>query len=327
MILDTETGQILALADAPTFDANAPGASPAADLGNRALTDAFEPGSTNKVITASAALQEGKAKPTTQLSVPGVLARGGAVFHDAETHGTENLTLAGVLAKSSNIGAIEIGERLPPSTFYSYLTKFGLGSKTGIGLPESSGILAPYQNWNNSQRYTVLFGQGLSVTSLQMASVFATIANDGVRRPPTLIKAISDANGTLQPQPLGPPTRVISARTASQMRQMLEGVVSDQGTAELATIPGYRVAGKTGTAEYYDSTCSCYKGYTASFIGIAPADKPRLVVAVFLQQPVKGHYGGAVAAPIFQQLMTYALTREGIAPTGTKAPKVPLDWH
>jgi cell division protein FtsI (penicillin-binding protein 3) len=328
VILDTRTFDVLALADAPTFDANSPGASPMANLESRALMDTFEPGSTNKVITAAAALQEGKAKPSTRLTVPGVLQRGGATFHDAENHSVEKLTLAGVLAKSSNIGAIKIGERLSPSTMYGYQTKFGLGSRTGVGLAESTGILAPYQDWNNSQRYTVLFGQGLSVTSLQMADVFATIANDGVRRTPRLIKAVTGLDGgALQQQPLGATTRVISARTARQLRLMLEGVVSDAGTGVLATVPGYRVAGKTGTAQAYDAKCGCYNGYTASFIGIAPADKPRLVVAVFLQNPVGDHFGGSVAAPVFKELMTSALLREGIAPTGAKAPDVPLDWH
>jgi cell division protein FtsI (penicillin-binding protein 3) len=326
VILDTRTFDVLALADAPTFNANAPGDSPAADRENRALTDVFEPGSTSKVITAAAAIQEGKATPGTRLTVPGVIHRGGKSFHDAEQHGTERLTLAGVLAKSSNIGAIKIGERLSPSTMYSYLTKFGLGRPTGVGLPESRGILAPAQEWNNSQRYTVLFGQGLSVTALQSAAVFATVANNGVRITPRLVKAVSNADGQLQARPQGTKTRVISTRTAQQLRLMLESVVGGDGTAIKASIPGYRVAGKTGTADFYDQKCSCYNGYTASFVGMAPADKPRLVVAVFLQQPVHGHYGGTVAAPVFQDVMTYALSRMAVPPSGTKAPKVQLRW-
>jgi cell division protein FtsI (penicillin-binding protein 3) len=327
VILDTRTFDVLALADAPTFNANSPGEAPAADRENRALTDVFEPGSTSKVITAAAALEEGKAKPSTRLTVPGVIHRGGKDFHDAEKHGTEHLTLAGMLAKSSNIGAIKIGERLSPTTMYDYLTKFGLGSPTGVGLPESRGILAAAQDWNNSQRYTVLFGQGLSVTALQSADVFATIANDGVRLTPRLVKAVGGPDGQLQQQPEGTQTRVVSAKTARQLRLMLESVVGHEGTAYKASIPGYRVAGKTGTADYYDEKLGRYSGYTASFVGMAPADKPRLVVAVFLQQPVRGYYGGSVAAPVFQQVMTYALTHEGVPPSGTKAPKVPLSWR
>ncbi len=328
VVLDVKTGDVLALADAPTFDANAPGAAPAANLENRALTDVFEPGSTSKVITAAAALQEGVAKPTTRLTVPPLLPRGVAgTFHDAEVHGTEKLTFAGVLAQSSNIGTIKVGERMSPATMHQYLMKFGIGSRTGVGLPESPGILADSKDWDGRQRYTVLFGQGLAVTSLQSASVFATIGNNGVRIAPRLIKAEGPDAQHLTAQPGGARTRVVSARTAKQLREMMEGVVGADGTAEKASIEGYRVAGKTGTAQAFSAKCSCYSGYTASFVGMAPADNPRLVVAVFIQQPVNGHFGGSVAAPVFKELMTYALQQEGIAPTGTKAPKVPVYWH
>ncbi len=327
VVLDVKTGRVLALASAPTFDANAPGKAKAADLGDAALTTVFEPGSTSKVITAAAAMQEGKATPSTKLTIPNSIQRAGSTFHDAEDHGTEHLTLAGVLAKSSNIGAIEVGERLSPQTMYDYMTRFGLGSRTGVGLPESAGILAPPDQWVNSNRYTVLFGQGLSVTALQSASVFATVADNGVRIQPTLVKSVADADGALVAQPEGKQTRVISASVAKKLRLMLESVVGDDGTAALAEVPGYRVAGKTGTASYYDPKVGRYNGYTGSFVGMAPADNPRLVVAVYLQQPKKGYYGGTVAAPVFQKVMTYALAHENVAPTGTKAPRVPLEWH
>ena len=326
VIYDIKTGDVLALADAPTFDSNAPGKASAADRENRALIDAFEPGSTSKVVTAAAAIEEGVAKPTTRLSVPWELDRGGQTFHDSHEHPVENLTLAGVLAQSSNIGTIKIGERMSNATLHSYLTKFGYGTRTGIGLPESPGILRDVKDYSNTTPYTLMFGQGVSVTALQAASVFATIANDGVRTTPRVIKAIGGEDGQLHEQPAGPTTRVVSAKTAKQVRLMLESVVSEDGTAVAAAIPGYRVAGKTGTADYYDDQVGRYNGYTASFIGMAPADKPRLVVAVILQQPVNGHYGGTVAAPVFKELMKKALARESIAPSGTKAPKVRLDW-
>jgi cell division protein FtsI (penicillin-binding protein 3) len=326
VIYDTRTGDVLALADAPTFDSNAPGKAKAADRGNRALVDVFEPGSTSKVVTAAAAIEEGKAKPSTRLTVPGTLMRGGKLFHDSHDHATEHLTLAGVLAQSSNIGTIKVGERLPKATLLDYLKKFGYGGKTGIGLPESGGILTPLKSYSDTTPYTVMFGQGVSVTALQAASVFATIANDGVRTTPRVIKAIGDENGLMHEQPAGPTRRVVSAKTAKQVRLMLESVVSEDGTADAASIPGYRVAGKTGTADYYDDQVGRYNGYTASFIGMAPADNPRLVVAVILQQPVNGHYGGTVAAPVFQELMKKALALEGVAPSGTKAPRVPLTW-
>jgi cell division protein FtsI (penicillin-binding protein 3) len=210
---------------------------------------------------------------------------------------------------------------------YDYLRSFGLGSTTGIGLAESRGIVTPVEDWNRSQRYTVLFGQGLSVTALQAAGVYATIANDGVRVAPRLVKAVGNGAGGMTPAAASGETRVVSQQTARQLRLMLESVVGDEGTAAAATIPGYRVAGKTGTAEAYDERCGCYSGYTASFIGMAPADDPKVVVAVFLQRPKKGHYGGVVAAPVFQQVMTYALAARGIPPSGTKPPKVPLGYR
>jgi cell division protein FtsI (penicillin-binding protein 3) len=202
-----------------------------------------------------------------------------------------------------------------------------VGVKTGIGLAESAGELAPWQQWSGSQQYTLMFGQGLSVNALQAASVFATLANDGVRVAPRLVAGETDANGQFRPAPAAPTTRVVSADTARAMRLMMESVVGSNGTAERAEVPGYRVAGKTGTAQAYDPTCNCYRGYTASFIGMAPADDPALVVAVVIQQPVNGHFGGTVAAPVFQQLMTYALAEERIPPTGTKPPEIPLSWR
>jgi cell division protein FtsI (penicillin-binding protein 3) len=325
VIMNARTGDILGLANAPTFDPNAPGDASTAD---RALVDVFEPGSTSKVITLAAAIEEGKANPGTRLTVPGVLQRGGEAFHDSHVHGPEKLTLAGVLAESSNIGTIKVGERMSRTTLHSYLTKFGYGSRTGVGLPESPGILTPVNKYSNTTPYTVMFGQGVSVTALQAANVFATIANDGVRNTPRVIKAIGGADGRLHEQPAGPKTRVISAKTAQKVRLMMEGVVGKEGTGQLASIPGYRVAGKTGTADFYDDKVGKYNGYTASFIGMAPADNPRLVVAVILQQPKKnGHYGGSVAAPVFQELMEKALAREGVPPSGVKAPEVPLTWR
>jgi cell division protein FtsI (penicillin-binding protein 3) len=325
--IDVQTGQVLALVSVPTYDPNNPGRAAPDTMGNPALLSVFEPGSTAKVITVAAALQEGKATSRTRLAVPPRLRRGGTTFHDAETHGTERLTTAGVLAQSSNIGTIELGERVPAAKLHTYLTRFGFGQPTGVGLPESRGILAPASQWSDSQRFTVMFGQGLSVSALQAASVFATLANDGVRVAPRLVAGTTDAEGRFHASPAAPATRVVSAQVAQQMRQMLENVVGEHGTAVSAKIPGYRVAGKTGTSDYPDSTCSCYRGYTASFIGMAPADKPRLVIAAILDRPVNGHYGGQVAAPVFQEVMTYALAERKVPPTGTKPPVMPLRWR
>jgi cell division protein FtsI (penicillin-binding protein 3) len=325
VVMDTRTGDLLALAAAPTFDPNNYGKAPPTSLVNQALAGVYEPGSTSKVMTASAALEEGVVTPSTAVTVPGTLKRSDRTFHDAESHGTEHLTFAGVLAKSSNIGTIEVGERMTPQTMWGYLNKFGVGQPTGLNFPgESAGILADYKDWSGSQRYTVLFGQGLSVNAVQAAGVFQTIANDGLRMPPRLVDGYVSGSGDVTKTGPSSGVRVVSPAVAKELRIMLEGVVSNDGTAPAAKIPGYRVAGKTGTAQRFDPTCGCYRGFTASFIGMAPADAPRLVVAVTLQRPVRGHFGGAVAAPIFQQIMSYALARLDIPPTGTKSPKVRL---
>jgi cell division protein FtsI (penicillin-binding protein 3) len=325
VVVMTRDGKILALANAPTFDPNVPSKAKPANLSNRALSEVYEPGSTSKLMTAAAVLEEGVVTPTTPFTVPGHIRRGGKTFHDSHDHAPERLTFAGVLAKSSNVGTIMAGEKLSPATMYRYLTRFGIGQPSGLDFPgESRGILAQPKDWSGSQRYTVLFGQGLSVNAVQAAGVFQTIANDGVRSEPQLVAGTLGADGALKAAAAPRQTRVVSAKTAAALRLMLEGVVSAEGTAPEAKIPGYRVAGKTGTAQRYDPTCGCYQGYTGSFIGMAPADDPQLVVAVTLQRPVRGYYGGTVAAPVFREVMTYALQKLQIPPTGSKSPKISI---
>ncbi|MGN6301130.1 MAG: peptidoglycan D,D-transpeptidase FtsI family protein [Angustibacter sp.] len=325
VVVMTRDGRILALANAPTFDPNVPSKAKPANLSNRALSEVYEPGSTSKLMTAAAVLEEGVVTPTTPFTVPGHIQRAGKTFHDSHDHAPERLTFAGVLAKSSNVGTIMAGEKLSPATMYSYLTRFGIGQPSGLGFPgESRGILAQPKDWSGSQRYTVLFGQGLSVNAVQAAGVYQTIANDGVRVQPQLVAGTVRADGSLSAAPAPKQVRVVSAKTAASLRLMLEGVVSAEGTAPEAKIPGYRVAGKTGTAQRFDPTCGCYRGYTGSFIGMAPADDPQLVVAVTLQRPLRGYYGGTVAAPVFREVMTYALQKLQIPPTGSKSPKISI---
>lgn len=326
IVLDPRTGEVLAMATAPTFDANQPGQMPPGSL-NPAISDVYEPGSVNKVITVSAALQNRVVTPGTVITVPPVLPLVGSVFHDAEVHGTEQLTVAGILAKSSNIGTIRIAQRLGRDPLYRYLRAYGFGQPSGVGLAgDSAGILPPSQTWSGSQQYTVAFGQGISVTALQVASVYATLANDGVRVTPTVVRGIVGPDGTTTPAPPAASRRVVSSLVARQMRDMMEAVTSNEGTAPLARIAGYRVAGKTGTAERPNPRCGCYRGggYTASFVGFAPADKPQLVVEVVLQNPRTSYYGGAVAAPVFHQIMSFALKSRQIPPTGTAPPVVQL---
>jgi cell division protein FtsI (penicillin-binding protein 3) len=327
VVMDPRTGQIRALATVPTFDPNRPADAAQADVQNRAVSDVFEPGSTSKIMTMAAVIEERKAGPLTKLVIPPVLKRPAKTWHDHDPHGRLKLTLNGVLAKSSNIGTILAAEKIGGDTLYSYLKKFGIGEPTGLRFPgESEGYVPPPSKWSATSFGTIAFGQGLSVTAVQAASVFATIANDGVRVEPTLVAGFTGPDGTYQEAPAADSTRVVSVSTAQTVRQMLESVVSDEGTAPKAAIPGYRVAGKTGTANRIDDACGCYRGYTASFIGMAPADNPTLVVAVFLQNPRNGHFGGVLAGPVFKKVMTFGLEHSRTPPTGTARPRIPVTW-
>lgn len=325
VVLRVKDNAILALANAPTFNPATKGAALAANLRNRALGDIYEPGSTGKVMTAAAALEEGVVTPMTPFTVKDKIRRADKTFNDSHSHPPERLTFAGILATSSNVGTVMVGEKVPAATMHAYLSKFGIGQPSGLKFPgESRGILAPVDQWSGSQRYTVLFGQGLSVNAIQAAGVYQTLANGGVHLPPRLVEGTQRLDGTLAAAPAAKGTRVVSKKTAGQVIAMLEGAVSDEGTAPEARIAGYRVAGKTGTAQRYDDACGCYRGYTGSFIGLAPADAPQLVVAVTLQRPVNGYYGGVVAAPVFREIMTYALQSLQIPPTGAKSPSIRL---
>ncbi|MEV5547642.1 penicillin-binding protein 2 [Streptomyces sp. NPDC052309] len=335
IVQDTATGEILAMANSPGFD---PGDVAHADpkaLGNAALQDAFEPGSTAKVLSMAAVLEENVATPMTHLTVPNRLKRGDRLFKDDVDHPTWYLTLNGVLAKSSNIGTImatgELGrtQKEANQVLYSYLRKFGLGGYSGLGFPgETKGILAPPDQWSTSQQYTIPFGQGVSVNALQAASVYSTIANGGVRVEPTLVRGTKGADGRFTPAPEPKKTRVISEKTARTLSEMLESVVDDEeGTGTKARIPGYRVAGKTGTANRVDPATGKYHGYTSSFAGFAPADKPRVTVYCAIQNATAGSYfGGQICGPIHKQVMEFALKTLQVPPTGAKAANLPVTF-
>ena len=325
IVMDPKTGQILAHATAPTFDPNNTSKVSLVAMRNPSVLDVYEPGSTGKVMTLAAAIEEKKITPETVLTIPYALKRSVKTFHDHEPHPTQRLTTAGVLAVSSNTGSIKIGEMLSNDKLYEYLTKFGIGTKTGSGLPgESRGILPKVADWSGTTAPTVAFGQGYSLTAMQATSVFATIANDGVRVSPTVIAGSSDSSGNYTPSATRESVRVISTETAAKMRLMMESVVSANGTAPSAAISGYRVAGKTGTAQRIDDTCGCYRGYTASFIGFAPADKPAYVISVTIQDPKGMHWGGYLGGPVFKKVMSFVLQSKGIAPTGTKVIPIAL---
>jgi cell division protein FtsI (penicillin-binding protein 3) len=325
IVMDPRTGAIIAHATAPTFDPNNTKGVTLDLMRNPSVQDVYEPGSTGKVMTMAAALEEKTVTPTTVFTVPYGLYRAGKTFHDHERHATQHLTTTGILAVSSNTGSIKVGETVGSQRLYDYLTKFGIGTKTGSGLPgESAGILRPVKSWSGTTAPTVAFGQGYSLTAMQATSVFATIANGGVRVSPTVIAGTSDSSGHFTPAGNRESVRVVSEETAAKLRIMMESVVSGNGTAPSAAIPGYRVAGKTGTAQRVDPITGKYSGYTASFIGFAPADSPRYVINVTLQRPRNGHFGGALCGPVFKKVMTFVLQSEHVAPTGTKVLPVAL---
>lgn len=325
IVMDPRNGQILAMASTPSYDPSNYGAVNPDALNNPAIQETFEPGSTNKVITAAAVMEKAGVTPDTVFDVPDHLIRYGQTIWDAERHPTRKEYFSGVLATSSNAGTMLASERVSSQDLYDYMRNFGYGQTSGLKLPgETPGILASPDKWSGTQRYTIPFGQGVAVNALQVASVYATIANHGVRVAPQLVAGTDDGHGGFTAAPAPEQHRVISDGTAAQLIQMLEGVVSKDGTGSEAQVPGYRVAGKTGTAERANPKCGCYSGggFTASFAGFAPADDPQLVVLVVLQDPKGDHYGGTVAAPVFNDVMTFALTNRRIPPTGTK-PQMP----
>ncbi|MER6912947.1 penicillin-binding protein 2 [Streptomyces sp. NPDC000594] len=335
IVQDTRTGEVLAMANAPGFDPNDIARADATRLGNPALQDVYEPGSTAKVMSLAAVLEEKAATADTHVVVPNRLHRGDRLFKDDIDHPTWYLTLTGVLAKSSNIGTIlatgQLGDTQPEANkvLHSYLRKFGIGKPTGLGYPgETPGLLAPPGKWSTSQQYTIPFGQGFSLNALQAASVYQTVANGGVRIEPTLVRGTKGPDGRFTPAPAPKKTRVIGEETARTLSAMLESVVaSDEGTGTKARIPGYRVAGKTGTADRVDPELGRYRGFTASFAGFAPADQPRIAVYCAIQNPTKGSYfGGQICGPVHQQVTRFALKTLRTPPTGKKPPGLPVTY-
>jgi cell division protein FtsI (penicillin-binding protein 3) len=330
VVMDTKTGELLALADYPTFDANNASASPVADLGSRSIRDAYEPGSVQKVLTAASLIDAGKVTPDTQIVVPPQLHSLDRVIHDYFPHGRLHLTLEGVIAKSSNIGIVRADRLIGPERLYRYLRSFGLGSPTGLGVEgESAGVLRDWRDWSQLNQDTISFGQGVAVTAVQMAAAINTIANGGVYVSPSLVKGeVTTSAGAEVGSTTSQRHRVISQRSARLTTRMMEAVTDpDEGTAPTAGIQGYRVAGKTGTAQRVGAECHCYDGtFTVSFAGFAPADAPRFVVYVAVQDPKNGGGGGSVGGPVFHKVMSYVLQKYAVPPTGTVAPKPRIEW-
>ena len=330
VVMDSHTGEVLALADDPTYDASNPLAPGSKDhYGSAALQDVYEPGSVEKVLTIGSLLDQGKVTPRTRLKVPGVLYDGRAI-HDWFPHAMLHLTLTGVIAKSSNIGTVKASQEFGKGDLRRYLTKFGLGQRTNVGVRgETRGILPSAADWSTLIQDRVAFGQSLSVNALQMAAAVNTVANGGVRVDPSLVLGHATAdNGKVVGTDEATTRRVISQKAAHQMTMMMERVLDpEDGVAPGAAVPGYRVAGKTGTAQAVGADCGCYDGtFTVSFAGFAPADKPRFTIYVVVKNPRNGGGGGSVAGPAFSRIMGYALRRYAVPPTGTKPSHLPVSW-
>ena len=324
IVLDPHTGDILALANAPTFDPNDVGAATPAARANWALQNIYEPGSTFKIVAFSAAIEKGLAKPTDHIDCQmGSITVAKRLIHDHHPFG--DLTLADALAKSSNVAAIKLGLRVGDPTMFEYITRFGFGSRTGIELPgETAGLVRPLSRWQPSSIGSVAIGQEVGVTPLQMVAAFGALANDGVRIAPHLIREIRDANGLATYRPNPEQHRVISKETASALRGMLEGVTLN-GTAKKAQLDGYTAAGKTGTAQKIDPKTRTYSTtkFVASFVGFAPVNNPAVVIIVVIDEPGGSYHGGDVAAPVFRQIAEQILPEMGVLPdTDFKNPEL-----
>ncbi|MDH6245936.1 cell division protein FtsI (penicillin-binding protein 3) [Mycobacterium sp. OTB74] len=324
VVLDAKTGEILAMSNDNTFDPSQDvGRQDAKQMGNLAVSSPFEPGSVNKIITASSVIEFGLSNPDEVLQVPGTLNMGGVTIHDAWGHGTEPYTTTGVFGKSSNIGTLMLAQRVGPERFADMLKKFGLGQRTGSGLPgESSGLVPPIDQWSGSSFANLPIGQGLSMTLLQMTGMYQAIANDGVRIPPRIVKSVVAADGSHLDQPRPDGVEVVSPETARTVRNMLRAVVqkdprgTQQGTGWPAAVEGYQVAGKTGTAQQINPACGCYyeDHYWITFAGMAPADDPRYVVGIMANNPQRNPDGspGHSMAPLFHNIAAWLLQRDNV---------------
>lgn len=315
IVLDPHTGEILALANAPTFDPNDVGAATPATRSNWALQNIYEPGSTFKVVAFSAALEKKLAKPGDKIDCQmGSITVAKRVIRDHKPFGT--LTIADALAKSSNVAAIKLGMRVGDQTMHDYITRFGFGSRTGIELPgETAGLVRPVSRWQASSIGSVAIGQEVGVTPLQMAAAFGALANDGVRMAPHVIREIRNSSGATIFRPNPEQRRVISKETATALRGMLEGVTLN-GTAKKAQLDGYTAAGKTGTAQKIDPQTRTYSTtkHIASFVGFAPVNDPAVVIIVVIDEPAGAYHGGDVAAPVFREIAEQVLPELDVMP-------------
>lgn len=336
VVLDAKTGEVLAMSNDNTFDPSQDiGRQESRQMGNLPVSSPFEPGSVNKIITASAAIEYGLANPDEVLQVPGSIDMGGVTVRDAWNHGVMPYTMTGVFGKSSNVGTLMLAQRVGPDRFYDMVRRFGLGQRTGVGLPgESGGLVPPIDQWSGSSFSNLPIGQGLSMTLLQMTGMYQTIANDGVRIPPRIIKSTIAPDGTRTDEPRPEGVRVVTPETARTVRNMFRAIVqrdpmgAQQGTGPQAAVEGYQIAGKTGTAQQINPACGCYYDdvYWITFAGLAPADDPRYVVGIMMDAPHRAADGapGSSAAPLFHNIASWLLQRHNVPLSADPGPRLTL---
>lgn len=327
VVLDVHTGQVLAMANDNTFNpAMGPQYWSTTDLGNPSVQEVFEPGSVNKIVTAAAAIEYGLTTPDEVHQVPGSIYMGGVTVHDAWEHGVAPYTTTGIFGKSSNVGTLMLAQRVGEDRYFDMIKKFGLGQRTGVGLPgESAGVVPARDQWSGSTFANLPIGQGLSMTTLQMTGMYQAIANDGVRIPPRIVKAKIAPDGTRTEEESPEGVKVVTPQTAQTLRQMFQAIVQkdprgiQSGTGSPAAVEGYQIAGKTGTAQQIDPKCRCYSSdrYWITFAGMAPADNPRYVIGMMLDAPVRSSdgSGGGSAAPLFHSIASWLLQRDRIPPS------------
>ena len=324
VVLDAKSGEVLAMAGDNTFDPSQDiGRQEDRELGNLAVSSPFEPGSVNKIITASSVIEYGLGRPDDVLQVPGSINIADVTVSDAWEHGVAPYTVTGVFGKSSNVGTLMLAQRVGPERWFDMAEQFGLGQRTGVGLPgESAGLLPPVAQWSGSSFANLPIGQGLSMTLLQMTGMYQAIANDGLRIPPRIIKATISPDGSRAEEPRPEGVRVVSEQTAATVRNMLRSVVQrdptgvQQGTGWQAAVDGYQIAGKTGTAQQINPACGCYYNdvYWITFAGMAPADNPRYVIGLMMNNPHRAADGspGTSAAPLFHNIAGWLLQRHNV---------------
>jgi cell division protein FtsI (penicillin-binding protein 3) len=336
VVLDAKSGEVLAMSNDNTFDPSQDiGRQEDRDLGNPSVSSPYEPGSVNKIVAAASVIEYGLSNPDEVLQVPGQIDMGGVTVHDAWEHGVTPYTTTGIFGKSSNVGTLMLSQRIGPERYADMLRKFGLGQRTGVGLPgESAGLVPPIDQWSGSTFANLPIGQGLSMTLLQMTGMYQTIANDGVRIPPRIVKTTIAADGSRKDEPRPEGVRAVSPQTAQTVRHMLRATLQrdptgvQQGTGSQGAIDGYQISGKTGTAQQINPGCGCYYDnvYWITFAGMAPSDDPRYVIGIMADNPQRTADGqhGTTMAPLFHNIAAWLLQRENVPLSPDPGPPLTL---